>query len=149
MAKYSPDEIFSLDETGYIIQQVENNDMARTEEKQKQGFCFHERFLFMEINLKVLSDVSNRVCGDTAEISLKMSYEYPEDLYALAYESFETDRCFHFEQQFDQSRANVVKEAYINRCKAGEMIVFSARKADVLLGYIIADTHSGKGTGCF
>lgn len=150
LKKYSVEESFVPDEDAYIIQQVQSNDMQRVEELQKQGFCFHERFLFIEILLKSATGMRNGIERKRAsEISLKLGNEYPPDIYELAYESFETDRRFHLERQFDQNRAKAVKEAYINRCRERGCIVFSACKDRELLGYIIVDTHPGRGAGCF
>lgn len=144
LKKYAVGENFVPDDTAYIIQQIESDDLQRAEDLQKQRFRFHERFLFIEISLK-----AGETCSGAAGISLEMSNEYPPDIYELAYESFETDRRFHLERQFDQNRAKVAKEAYINRCREQGCMVFTARKDGNLLGYIIVDIHPGRGTGCF
>lgn len=144
LKKYAVGESFEPDDNAYIIQQVENNDMQKVEELQKQGFQFHERFLFIENSLKGVE-----TCGGATGISLKMSNEYPPDIYELAYESFETDRRFHLEKRFDQGRAKAVKEAYIERCREQGCMVFSARKEGKLLGYIIVNIHPGREPGCF
>jgi len=149
LKRYSVNEDFSWEEAAYIIQQVDSFDMVRIAELQKQGFQFHERFLYVEINLKATSGIRNRLSGSVAELSLEMGHQYTNDLYELAYKSFETDRRFHLEQQFDQHKAKDVKEAYINRCKEQGMTVFSARRADELLGYIIVDLHPNQKAGCF
>lgn len=148
LKKYSVGESFESDDHVYIIQQVESNDMQRAEELRKQGFYFHERFFFIENSLRT-AEMRNGTEGGISEILLEMSNEYPPDIYELAYESFETDRRFHLERQFDQSKAKTVKEAYINQCRERGCMVFSARKDGKLLGYIIVDTHPGRGAGCF
>ncbi len=148
LKKFSVGESFVPDGNAYIVQQIESNDMQREEELRKQGFSFHERLLFIEISLKE-AGTRKGIENDAPGIALEMSREYPPDIYELAYESFETDRRFHLERQFDQNRAKAVKEAYINRCRERGCMVFSARKDGKLLGYIIVDTHPGRGDGCF
>lgn len=149
LKKYAAGERFAADDQACVIQQIDSNDMERAEELRQQGFCFHERLLFMEISLKAaVGRDKGPECG-TAGISLKMSKEFTPDLYELAYESFETDRRFHLERKFDQGKAKAVKEAYINRCRDLGCMVFSARKDGELLGYIIVNPHPGRGDGCF
>ncbi len=149
LKKYSVGESFETDDNAYIIQQIESNDVQGAEELRKQGFYFHERLFFIEIALKTEAGIGKRIEGGVSEISLEMSNEYLQDIYELAYESFETDRRFHLERKFDQSKAKTVKEAFINRCRERGCMVFSARKDGKLLGYIIVDTHPGRGAGCF
>ncbi len=149
LKKYSTEESSLLDSTEYIIQQVESRDTDRVIDLLKQKYEFHERFLFMEIVLKATEKERNKVKIDLPGIFFKMSYEYTEDLYKLAYDSFEADRRFHLEQQFDQSKAKYVKESYINRCREQGMPVFSAHKDKELLGYIIIDLHPNRENNCF
>lgn len=149
LKKYFVEESFVPDDDAYIIQQVESNDMQRAEELRELGFYFHERLLFIEISLKSATGMRNGIEGGASEISFKLSNEYPPDVYELAFKSFETDRRFHLERQFDQTKAKDVKEAYINRCRERGCKIFSAYKEGELLGYIIVDTHPGRGTGCF
>lgn len=148
LKKYSLGEHFVPDDDAYIVQQIESNDTQMAEELQDQGFCFHERFLFIEIPLKAARTRSGAE-GGASGISFKMSHEYPADVYELAYESFEEDRRFHLERHFDQIKAKDVKEAYINQCRERGCMVFSARKDGKLLGYTIVDANSGSGNGCF
>ncbi|MCM1217616.1 MAG: hypothetical protein NC548_24255 [Lachnospiraceae bacterium] len=149
LKKYSVDERFAPDDDAYIIQQIESNDMQRAEDLLKQGFRFHERFLFIEISLKAAVRMCDRVEDSVSGIVWKMGDEYPPDIYELAYESFETDRRFHLDRQFDQSRARAVKEAYINRCRECGCKVFSICKDGELLGYSIVNPQPGRGAGCF
>lgn len=149
LKKYSVGEHFVPDDDACIIQQIESNDVRRAEELQKQGFCFHERLLLIEISIKPADRMHNGREGAVSEMSMQLSSEYPPEIYELAYESFETDRRFHLERQFNQDRARVVKTSYIDRCKERGCMVFSAYKEGELLGDIIVDTHPEKADGCF
>lgn len=137
-----------MDDSAYVIQQVESHDALRVEALRQQGFCFHERFFFVEASLKAADIIRGQVHRDLPGIILELSYEYTTDIYELAYQSFETDRRFHLEQRFDQEGARAVMKAYIDQCRERACLIFSARKERELLGYIIADTQLEKEAGC-
>lgn len=149
LKKYSVQETFLLDDTEYIIQQIEADKGEKAAELVKSGLGFHERYIFVEINLKATAKARNQINNALPDILLKLSHEYTADLYELACESFETDRRFHLEQQFDQNRAAEVKKTYIDWCREHDMPVFTARSGHELLGYIIIDMNPGREKGCF
>lgn len=148
MKIYSEEETPLLDGTKYIVQQVEKQQIEKAVELLSQGFEFHERYLLVENNLKS----EENLCEQTNEIlkgvCMEIEHDYREDLYSLAYESFEADRRFHLERKFDQEIARYVKESYINQCRDSGMPFFSVRKDGKLLGYIIIELQPQKAGGC-
>ncbi len=145
LKRYSVRETYVPDDTEYIIQQIEANKAEKLTGLSEAGPGFHERFIFVEINLKATAKARNQIKNALPDILLGFSHEYTNDLYELACESFEADRRFHLEQQFDQNRAAEVKKAYIDWCRDQNMPVFTARKENDLLGYIIINPDSGVG----
>ena len=121
LKRYSVRETYVPDDTEYIIQQIEANKAEKLTGLSEAGPGFHERFIFVEINLKATAKARNQIKNALPDILLGFSHEYTNDLYELACESFEADRRFHLEQQFDQNRAAEVKKAYIDWCRDQNM----------------------------
>lgn len=142
---YSAEESFLLDDTKYVIQQAEHSQTERTAKLLEQGFEFHERFFWAEAELKTTAEMRSRMKNGLKGVSLEMNHHYTEDMYELAYASFDTDRRFHLERRFDQDSARPVKESYLNWCRDLGMPVFSARREKELLGYIVVDLACGGG----
>lgn len=149
LKRYSAGESFTMDHSDYIIQQVIYPDAGVIEKLQKKGFQFHERFYNMEIDLKGTTQLRNQRAVSLGDISMELGNTYSKDLYELAYHSFETDRRFHLDPEFNQTTARDVKKAYIDWCRARNMAVFSVRKDKELLGYTIIDMHTEKDDGYF
>lgn len=75
LKRYSVEENFSLDDSAYVIQQVESHDALRVEALRQQGFCFHKRFFFVEASLKAADIICGQVHRDLPGIILELSYE--------------------------------------------------------------------------
>lgn len=121
----------------YVICQSDVLDSAYEDKLLQMGFHFLDRILYFEINTDRFVKRFSR--NTVSEIDLVCDTKLDDDVFQLACEVYTSDRRFHLDSVFDQSKANLVIEAYIDYFRRRSIRVYKALYREKLLGFTVVD----------